>query len=142
MKLREIMSRQVIRVGAEEPVAVAARMLAHYNIGALPVCAADGKLCGILTDRDIVMRCIAPGKDPGAAKVWEIMTAGVLTADSGMEVSQAAALMGKQQVRRLPVVDNGKLCGMVAMADVVRSAGSTDDAMEALEAISSNISTR
>lgn len=142
MKLREIMSQNVVRIGTEEPVEVAARMLAHYNIGAMPVCGADGKICGILTDRDIVMRCIAAGKAPGTTKVKDVMTAGVLTAQSNMDAAQAAAIMGKQQVRRLPVVDNGKLCGMVALADLVRENEARQNATDALEHISSNISSR
>ena len=61
MKLREIMTGQVVRIRPEEPVGVAARMLAQYNIGALPVCGYDGRLRGLVTDRDLVTRCIAAG---------------------------------------------------------------------------------
>lgn len=63
MKLRDIMSAPAIRVGAGEPVTVAARTLAQYDLGALPVCSADGKPVGLLTDRDIVTRCLAAGRD-------------------------------------------------------------------------------
>ena len=66
MKLRDIMSAPAIRVGAGEPVTVAARTLAQYDLGALPVCSADGKPVGLLTDRDIVTRCLAAGRDPGS----------------------------------------------------------------------------
>ena len=61
MKLSEVMTDGVIRIHPEETVAVAARMLTHYNIGALPVCSADGKLWGMVTDRDLVTRCLLPG---------------------------------------------------------------------------------
>ena len=61
MKLRDIMTNQVVRIHPEETVAVAARMLEHNNIGAIPVCGSDGRLCGLLTDRDIVTRCLAAG---------------------------------------------------------------------------------
>ena len=64
MKLREIMSNSVIKVHPEETVAVAARMLEHYNIGVLPVCDREGKLCGVVTDRDLVTRCLAAGGKP------------------------------------------------------------------------------
>ena len=64
MKLRDIMTNQVVRIHPEETVAVAARMLEHNNIGAIPVCGSDGRLCGMLTDRDIVIRCLAAGKSP------------------------------------------------------------------------------
>ena len=71
MKLRDIMSAPAIRVGAGEPVTVAARTLAQYDLGALPVCSADGKPVGLLTDRDIVTRCLAAGRDPGRTLVRE-----------------------------------------------------------------------
>ena len=74
MKVRELMSQPVIRIGAEEPVAVAARTLTHYNIGALPVCDSGGRICGMVTDRDIVTRCLASGKSPERTTVREIMS--------------------------------------------------------------------
>lgn len=74
MKVRSIMTPQVIRIAPGESAAVAARLLAHYNIGALPVCTTDGRLCGMLTDRDVVTRCIASGLDPAQTAVRQIMT--------------------------------------------------------------------
>ena len=74
MKLRDIMTNPVIRIHPEEAVSVAARMLEHNNIGAMPVCGSDGRLCGILTDRDIVTRCLAAGKVPQSTSVREIMS--------------------------------------------------------------------
>ncbi len=139
MKLREIMSKTVVRIHPEEPVEVAARMLAHYNIGALPVCGSDGKLCGVVTDRDIVTRCMAQGKAGGVTKVSQVMTAQVVTAELDMDVSVAAHLMGRKQVRRLPVVENGRLCGMVSLSDLAASEDSIMDAADALGEISSNI---
>ena len=118
MKIREVMSSSVIPIHPEETVAVAARSLTHYNIGAMPVCSADGQLCGVVTDRDIVTRCLAAGKDPANTRIREVMTAGVITAMPDMDTAVAAHLMGRQQVRRLPVVENGKLCGMVSLGDL------------------------
>ena len=109
MKLREIMTGQVVRIRPEEPVGVAARMLAQYNIGALPVCGYDGSLKGLVTDRDIVTRCLAAGRDPAKTQVSQVMTARVVTARPDMEVSLASHLMGREQVRRLPIVENGRL---------------------------------
>ena len=74
MKLRELMTKQVIRIHPDETVSVAARLLEHNNIGAIPVCGVDGRLCGMLTDRDIVTRCLASGKSPQNTAVREIMT--------------------------------------------------------------------
>ena len=72
MKLCDIMTKPVIRISPEESVAVAARTLTHYNIGAMPVCGSDGRLCGMLTDRDIVTRCLAAGRSPSATSVKDI----------------------------------------------------------------------
>ena len=142
MKLREIMSGPVVRIHPEETVSVAARMLEHNNIGVLPVCGNDGRLCGILTDRDIVTRCLAAGKQPQTTSVREVMTSKIYVGRPDMEVSLAAGLMGKEQIRRLPVMDKGKLCGMVSLGDLARKEESSIDAGDALEEISSQLSAR
>ena len=118
MKVRQIMCQPVIRIGAEEPVSVAARTLAHYNIGALPVCDAAGKLCGMITDRDLVIRCMAAAKNPAVTTVREVMTGQVVSVKPDMHTSVAAHLMGSGQIRRLPVTENGKLCGMLSLGDL------------------------
>ncbi len=142
MKLREIMSKTVVRIHPEETVAVAARMLEHNNIGAMPVCGSDGRLCGMLTDRDIVTRCLAAGKAPQNTSVREIMTGKVYVGRPDMEVSMAAGLMGREQIRRLPVMENGKLCGMVSLGDLARKEESSIEAGDALTEISSHLSSR
>ncbi len=142
MKLREIMTQSVVRIDPEESVAVAARTLAHYNIGALPVCEANGKLCGVVTDRDLVTRCMASEKSAQNTKVKDVMTGQLCVANPEMEVSAAAHLMGRQQIRRLPVVENGRLCGMVSLGDLAVREQSSMDAGDALGDISTNISKR
>ena len=142
MKLREIMTGQVVRIRPEEPVGVAARMLAQYNIGALPVCGYDGSLKGLVTDRDIVTRCLAAGRDPAKTQVSQVMTAQVVTARPDMEVSLASHLMGREQVRRLPIVENGRLCGMVSLGDLAGREETVIDASDALSDISGNLSSR
>lgn len=142
MKLREIMTNTVVRINPEESVAVAARTLAHYNIGALPVCGGDGRLCGVVTDRDLVTRCIAAGRLPASTPVRDVMTTQVISARPDMEAAAAAHLMGRQQIRRLPVVENGRLCGMVSLGDLVNREETAYDATDALADISSNVSVR
>ena len=142
MKLRDIMTSQVVRIHPEETVAVAARMLEHNNIGALPVCGRDGRLCGMLTDRDIVTRCLAAGRSPENTSVRDVMTAKVYVGRPDMEVSLAAGLMGKEQIRRLPIMENGKLCGMVSLGDLARKKESSIEAGDALTGISSHLSSR
>lgn len=138
MRVRDIMSQPVIRIGAEEPVSVAARTLTHYNIGALPVCGADGKICGMVTDRDIVTRCLAANRSPEATSVREIMSTGVLSVSPDLEVNAAAGLMGRRQVRRLPVVEKGRLCGMISLGDIATKEESAYDAADALTQITEN----
>ena len=139
MKVRDVMTKHVIRIGEQEPVEVAARTLTHYNIGALPVCGGDGKLCGVVTDRDLVIRCMASGRSPAAMKVRDVMTARVVSAAPDMEVGVAAHLMGREQVRRLPVVDHGRLCGMVSLADLANAGDHAIDAADALADITANV---
>ena len=142
MKLREIMSKQVVRIHPEETVAVAARMLEHNNIGAMPVCGSDGRLCGMVTDRDIVTRCLAAGKSPETTTVRDVMSGRIYVGRPDMEVSLAAGLMGREQIRRLPVMENGRLCGMVSLGDLAGKAESSMDAAGALTEISSHLSSR
>lgn len=140
MKLKEIMSSNLIKIHPHESVAVAARLLANHNIGVLPVCEHNGELCGLVTDRDLVTRCIATNRTPEETKVQDVMTGRIVTATPNMDVSVAAYLMGREQVRRLPVIDNGKLCGMVSVGDLAGREESSYDAAEAMEGICSNLS--
>ena len=136
MKIREVMTSPVIRIGADETVEVAARTLAHYNIGALPVCGSDGRLRGLVTDRDLVTRCIAAGRNPGSTKVSQIMSGSVVGIPPDLDAEDAAEIMGRRQIRRLPVLENEKLCGMVSLGDLTRGDA---DAGQALTQISANV---
>ena len=142
MKVRSIMTPSVIYIAPGESAAVAARMLTHYNIGALPVCTQEGKLCGMLTDRDVVTRCVASGLDPAKTAVRQIMSGQVQCINPEMDAGVAAHLMGTQQIRRLPVVENGKLCGMVSLGDLARREDCVMDAADALQDITEGISER
>lgn len=142
MKIKDIMTAPAVSVGVGESVEVAARALTHYNIGALPVCDHNGRVCGLVTDRDVVTRCIAANRVPGKTTVKEIMTGQVTSVQPDMDAAVAAHLMGRLQVRRLPVVEQGKLCGIVSLGDMAIREESTMDAADALADISSNISTR
>jgi len=142
MKIREVMSKPAIRISPEETVAVAARTLTHYNIGAMPVCGSDGRLCGLLTDRDIVTRCLAAGRSPEDTAVRDVMTGKVIVARPDMDAAMVAGLMGREQIRRLPVMENGKLCGMVSLGDLATRESTAVDAGDALAGISSHLSSR
>jgi len=141
MEIKDIMTSTVVSIDPSESVEVAARTMAQHNIGALPVVAGD-KLCGMLTDRDIVTRCLAVNRQPGSTTVRQVMTGQVTAVRPDMETGAAAHLMGRLQIRRLPVVDNGKLCGMVSLGDMAIREETVLDAGDVLADVSSNLSQR
>ena len=141
MEIKDIMTQSVVSIDPGESVEIAARTMAQHNIGALPVCK-DGKLCGMLTDRDIVTRCLAANRMPGNTTVKQVMTEQVTSVRPDMETGAAAHLMGRLQVRRLPVVENGKICGMVSLGDLAIREETTLDAGDVLADDSSNLSHR
>lgn len=138
MKVCDIMSDRVISIDQNETVSTAAKLLKRCNIGALPVCDAGNRLRGMLTDRDIVTRCVAADADPGQLRVSEIMSRGVVTAGPFDELGQVVKVMSADQVRRLPVLDDGRLVGMVTLCDMARDCNCDMEASEALSEISSN----
>ncbi|MBQ8881683.1 MAG: CBS domain-containing protein [Oscillospiraceae bacterium] len=141
MEIKDIMTQSVVSIDPNESVEVAARTMTQHNIGALPVCA-NGKLCGMLTDRDIVTRCLAANRQPANTQVRQVMTEQVTSVRPDMETGAAAHLMGRLQIRRLPVVENGKLCGMVSLGDMATREETVLDAGDVLADVSSNLSQR
>ena len=119
MKVEELMTRDPATLRPESTCSEAAAVMKSKNCGSLPV-VKDGKLVGIVTDRDIVVRGLAAGKDPKSFAVSEIMTAGPATVAPGMNAEDASKLMSEKQVRRLPVVDNGRLVGMIVIGQLAR----------------------
>ena len=119
MQVKDIMSGSPITVDREETVSAAARLLSRHNVGALPVTAQGGKLVGMLTDRDITVRCVAANYDPNITRVRTIMSTGAVTVPAEESGLHAAKMMGKHQVRRLPVTNNGQLVGMLSQKDLM-----------------------
>lgn len=132
MQVREVMNPSVVSITPEESVALAARLLARHNIGSLPVVDGDGCLRGILTDRDIVVRCIAAEEDPANLPAKEVMTRSCAVTNPGEDARSAAQRMARSQVRRLPVVEEGKVVGMVALGDLARCRACDMEAARAL----------
>ena len=139
MKVSDIMTKDVVKISAEESVEVAARTLTHYNIGALPVCDANGKLCGMVTDRDLVIRCMAANKPASETTVRQVMTNQLISVEPGADVTEAAQLMGGRQIRRLPVVEQGRLCGMISLGNIAGEKKTIGQAASALTDITSGI---
>lgn len=138
MRCREIMTKNVRTATPAMSVREAALFMREGDMGAVPV--VDGKLIGIITDRDIVVRVVAEGKDP-ATPISEAMTTELFTVTPDDFVFEAIRLMGDKQVRRVPVIDSdGKLVGIIAMADVALETEDQREIAETLEEISSGSS--
>jgi CBS domain-containing protein len=121
-KVRDVMSNRPRCVSPDTPVSEAAELMESEDVGALPVLDGD-ELAGMITDRDIVIRAVARGKDPRGMPVREVSTREVVTVHSDDDLSEALKLMASHQVRRLPVVDDGnRLVGVLAQADVAQEA--------------------
>lgn len=138
-QIRDLMTQNVITITPDESAELAARLLSRHNVGALPVCSSDGKLHGIITDRDIVLRCVAAEIPAKNVPVGEIMTRSVETASPDDSLALATQKMAKHQIRRLPVVENGRCIGMLSLGDLAKSGQFDMEASKALSEISSNI---
>jgi len=118
---RDIMTPDVTCVGEKESLAEAARKMAELDVGSLPICGEDNRLKGMLTDRDIVVKGIAAGRDPSTVTAGDLAQGKPVTIGADDDASEILRTMGSHQVRRLPVIDGHDLIGMVALADVARA---------------------
>lgn len=135
MKLKDIMSKDVATLRSDDSIERAAQLMKQYNCGSVPVCT-DDKIIGIITDRDIAVRSVAAGKDVSEERVGDVMTDSVVFASPDLDVGDAAKLMSDRQIRRLPVVENGGLIGIVALGDISLEPHCQDSAEDALNNIS------
>ena len=133
-KARDIMTEGADYVDGSTTVLEVAKKLAANDYGSVPICDGD-KLKGMITDRDIVVKVLAEGKDPASTKVIDLVQGEVVTIGADDSVEEAARTMAKHQVRRLPVIDGTKLVGMLAQADLALE-GDDERAGDTVEAIS------
>jgi CBS domain-containing protein len=133
---RDIMTPGAECVGVQDTLVDAARRMRDLEVGAVPICGDDNKLAGMLTDRDIVVRCVAEGQDPGSVRVGDLADGKPVTIGADDSVEEALATMSKHGVRRLPVIDGHDLVGLVSQADVARHLPE-DKVGDLVEAISS-----
>ncbi|MDP8931455.1 MAG: CBS domain-containing protein [Actinomycetota bacterium] len=134
--VREVMSTGPETVGDDETILEAARRLAEANVGALPIIGANGEVRGMLTDRDIAVRVVAQGRDPGEMKAGALAQDDVVTVSPDDSLDEALKRMTATGVRRLPVVEGEDLVGVVSQADLARAlpqekAGALMDAVSA-----------
>jgi CBS domain-containing protein len=119
-KARDIMSDDCTCIGENDSVLDAAKQLADLDVGSMPICGEDDRLKGMLTDRDIVVKVLAQGKDPASVKAGELGQGDskVVTIGADDSIDEALRTMTEHKVRRLPVIDDHKLVGIISQADV------------------------
>jgi CBS domain-containing protein len=121
VKIKDIMTNKVACVNPQTSVIEVAQLMQKHDVGSVPVCEGQ-KIMGMITDRDIVVRNIAHGKDPHATPVRDVMTTNIQSISPEMSLDQAAGIMADHQIRRLPVVENDLLVGMVSLGDLATRA--------------------
>lgn len=130
------MTENVEALREEDSLQTAAERLAQHDVGALPVCDDQHHVRGIVTDRDIVVHGIAQGKDPRRTSVGEIVTSNPVTVGPEESVERVTAIMAERQIRRIPVVEDGRLVGIISQADIAQAVP-PDQAGKMLSQISS-----
>lgn len=118
--VREIMHGGATCIQESETLEAAARKMKELDIGALPICGEDDRLHGIITDRDIVVKCLAKGKDARTMTAGSLEQGKPVTIDAAADADQALKAMEEHRIRRLPVIENHRLVGMVSEADLAR----------------------
>ena len=137
--VRDAMTPGVETVEPSQPLREAAELMKLGDFGSVPV-VENGRLVGVLTDRDIVVRAVAQGLDPSSAQVGEVASTGPVTVEPDQDLAEALRLMAQHRVRRLPVVDDGKLVGVLSQADVALE-GKDKEVGEVVQEISQPTST-
>lgn len=135
MKIKEIMTKSIATVNKEDNVQHAAQLMKNFNVGSIPVC--DGeKVIGIITDRDITLRSFSNGTNVAKQCVRDVMTSNPVLGNPEMDVSEASRIMSERQIRRLPVVENDNLIGIVSLGDIAVDNATKSEAEYALSDIS------
>ena len=136
MRIKDIMSRDVQVIHPDSVIQEAAGKMKTLDVGSLPVCD-NRRLLGVLTDRDITVRAVASGRDPGTTKVSDTMTPELIYCFEDENIKEAAKLMERHQIRRLPILDREKhLVGIVSLGDLALETGDDKMSGEVLEEIS------
>lgn len=135
MIIKDIMSKDVVSLNSQDSIERAAQIMEQFDVGSVPVCNNE-KLVGIVTDRDIALRCVAGGNNANNQKISDVMTSNPVTGTPDMNIHDAAQIMSKEQIRRLPIVQNDNLVGIVSLGDISVEPTLQDNAEEALKNIS------
>lgn len=128
------MTKDIATLRSDDTIERAARLMKQYDVGSLPVCT-DDKIIGIITDRDIAVRSVAPGQVSNQ-RVRDVMSTNLVVGNPDMDVHDAASIMSDRQIRRLPVVENNSLVGIVSLGDISLEPTAKNSAEDALKNIS------
>lgn len=134
-KLKDVMTQNIATISPQQSIQEASQLMSQHNVGSIPV-VDNGRCVGIVTDRDIALRAVSQGQSPSATTVQSVMTTDIVTGTPAMDVHEAANLMAQRQIRRLPVVDNGSVTGIVALGDLATQNIYQNEAGQALAQIS------
>ena len=118
---RELMQSGATCVRTDETAADASRLMAREQVGAVPICGEDNKIKGVVTDRDLVVKVVAQGRDAGTFPAGDLNQQEAVTIGADDAAEDVWTVMARHQVRRLPVIDQGRLVGMVSLGDVARA---------------------
>lgn len=125
MKVNELMTKPVVTLSSNDSVERAATLMKEHNVGSIPVC--DGStIKGIVTDRDITLKSVASGKDTKRQPVNEVMTTNIITGSPNMNLDEVSRIMSDNQIRRLPIVDNNNLVGIIGLGDLATESKSNE----------------
>ncbi|HEV8526367.1 MAG TPA: CBS domain-containing protein [Actinomycetes bacterium] len=117
---RDIMHPGAECIGENDSVATAAQRMRDLGVGSLPICGADDRLHGILTDRDITVKCIAEGRDPAQVRAGDLVEGTLFWVDANADIGEVLNQMEDHRVKRLPVIESHRLVGMISEADLAR----------------------
>ncbi|ATD70197.1 MULTISPECIES: CBS domain-containing protein [Gordonia] len=117
---RDIMHTGATCIGEHDTLGSAAKLMLELDVGALPICGDDDRLQGIITDRDIVVKCIAAERDPSTMTAGDLAQGRTYHVDAGADVEQVMHMMEEHQIRRVPVLEEHRLVGMISEADIAR----------------------
>jgi CBS domain-containing protein len=123
---RDIMHMGAECIGENDTLAMAAQKMRDMNVGSMPICGDDQRLHGILTDRDIVVRCVAEGGDPNQVTAGDLAQGKPVWVDATADVNECLTLMERNQIKRLPVIEDRRLVGMISEADLARNVSEHD----------------
>lgn len=136
MTVKDLMTTNVESVCSDDTVDHAAQLMREYNVGSIPVCDNKNKIIGIITDRDITLRSSADGQNTKSQSVRDIMSSNPVVGRPDMDINDAARIMSERQIRRLPIVENNNLIGVVSLGDIAVEPSLKNNAKEALSDIS------